>query len=316
MVDRDIRAVYCVEGGAQFTFQRASNKGCVRFLEATVHPDHLAKALSGEYALLGLPDLNFASYGRSRLIDEINLADRIITQSEFAAGTYRMHGVANEKLRVVPLGVDLTMFSPSPERRPEADSALRVLYVGQLSVRKGVIRLIEALNGLKENSVQLRMIGLLDSELRLSFNRLLSNSRVHIEWIPGVARYELPVHYRWADLLALPSLCDSFGQVVLEAMACGTPVLVTSACGAPVADGVDGWVVPSADNQALTDKVALAVSLNRSKLAELGNNAARHAARYSWQGFAARMLAVLSEPMQMGSPAQPDVSGQPGKAPG
>jgi glycosyltransferase involved in cell wall biosynthesis len=296
MLHKDARVVYCVEGGAAATFSRAHLYGCRRLLEGTLHPDYAVNALAKEYENLGLRYTASIVYPRGRLMSEIESCDGLITQSEFAANTYRANGIPAAKLHIVPLGVDLDTFRPADTPVPrKRRQPVRLLFVGQLSVRKGVARLLDVLDQLSKESVEVTLIGMLDADLRPTFERMRAASSHKINWIPGMSRRELVAYYQAADLFVLPSLCDSFGQVILEAMACGTPALVTDTCGAPVRDGLDGWVVPVGNTEALAQKLMVAVQLGSQGLAKLGSNAADQASRYSWRAFRVRMAQLISQ---------------------
>jgi glycosyltransferase involved in cell wall biosynthesis len=126
-----------------------------------------------------------------------------------------------------------------------------VLYVGSICIRKGVQYLLEALEQLPPEVATLTVVGLMHEEFVSIWNRAVPPHQARVVWKGGVSRSELPAIYREADVMVLPSLCDSFGQSVIEALACGTPVIATTNCGALPRPGVDGLVVPPGDSQAL-----------------------------------------------------------------
>ena len=147
---------------------------------------------------------------------------------------------------------------------------------------------MEAVRLFPAGTIELILIGLMDEEFQSLWNRLRGDAK----WLRGLARSDLAHYYRSADLLVLPSVCDSFGQVALEAMACGTPVIITSACGAPVRDGIDGFVVPPRDTHALRHAIRTALG-ERDALAELGQNASQHACEFTWDRFHHHMVQLF-----------------------
>ena len=82
--------------------------------------------------------------------------------------------------------------------------------------------------------------------------------------------------FRRADVFVLPTLCDSFALVHLEAMACGVPVITTPNCGSVVRAGVDGFIVPIRDAAAIADKVELLLT-DRALRARMGRSARERA---------------------------------------
>jgi D-inositol-3-phosphate glycosyltransferase len=119
-----------------------------------------------------------------------------------------------------------------------------------------------------------------------------------IRWIPGLARRDLVEHYRNADVVVLPSLCDSFGQSVLEAMACGTTCIVTDACGVPVKNGHDGVVVASDQIEAFANAFEV-LATDSSSLASLGVAAATTARAYGWDRYRVQMIQLLRASMEV-----------------
>jgi glycosyltransferase involved in cell wall biosynthesis len=281
--------VYVIEGLAYQIIKRARQGGAVGVLQGSIHARHTASILAPEYRSLGLP-FNSQTLGISRLEREYAEADFVVVQSSFAASTYIQAGVPAQKLVAIPLGVDLSIFSPaSTERGPSPTRTFQVLYVGQISVRKGVARLVEAIASTSDVEIELILIGKMDTEFASIWDRVQRVGGNRLRWIPGVARHELPIHYRHADLVVLPSLLDSFGATALEAMACGTAVLVTDACGVPVRNDVDGIVVPARDTRAIAQAISTLAS-DRSRVARYGENGRQRATQFPWSRFQAAIL--------------------------
>jgi D-inositol-3-phosphate glycosyltransferase len=110
------------------------------------------------------------------------------------------------------------------------------------------------------------------------------------------AQETLPYYYSAADMLIMPSYYESFGMVALEAMACGTPVIVSQVGGLPylVQDGKTGFVVPSGGPEVLVDP--LNQLMNDNELRErMGNQAAAYAKGYSWELIAKKINKVYQE---------------------
>lgn len=157
------------------------------------------------------------TYGRFAVPRAVRAARLLIAVSEFTRDELvELLAVDVERIRVVPNGIS-ALFSPDG---PAADGDY-VLAVGTLEPRKNLPRLIEATRGL---DAELRIVG-----VRGWGDVDVDESRVR--WLGEVPDEELAVLYRGARCVAYPSLYEGFGYPVVEAMACGTPV-VTSAGGA------------------------------------------------------------------------------------
>ena len=149
-------------------------------------------------------------YGRAGLVRVLRAADAIVAVSEFSRDeTIELAGVPAERIRVVPNGVD-AVFAPDG---PRADGDY-VLAVATLEPRKNLARAVEAA---REAGVELRVVG------------ARGWGGVDVDgWVGEIPDAELAALYRGARCVLYPSLYEGFGLPVLEAMACGTPV-VTSA---------------------------------------------------------------------------------------
>lgn len=176
---------------------------------------------------------------------EWGLADRILVASTFTRDAIDSSGGPIDRCRVVPLGVDLNVFTPGPQRAPKRDR-LRVLFAGQVRLQKGIPYLLEALRCLNSRRVEVKIAG----HVQLHREKLQSYEK-YAQFLGAVPRARMIDLFHWADLFVFPSVCDGFGLAVYEAMACGVPVVITDGAGAEIRHGVDGLVVAARDANGL-----------------------------------------------------------------
>lgn len=199
--------------------------------------------------------------------------------------------------RVIPNGVD-TMAPPAAPK-PHADE-LRLIFVGRPEERKGLPMLLSAFAALREHrNARLTVVGTERSEVM----RFLADPSVAdgIEMLGRVSDEELWRRLHESDLLCAPSLAgESFGMILTEAFAAGTPVLASNIAGYAdvVTDGVDGVLVPPADPQALAEEL-LRLSDAPERLARMGEAARESAARYAWPRVAAQVEQVYEQVQEL-----------------
>jgi phosphatidyl-myo-inositol alpha-mannosyltransferase len=181
---------------------------------------------------------------------------------------------------IVPNGVDIDAAPKGP--KPQSDE-LRLLFVGRAEERKGLPVLLSAFQALVEHvPSRLTIVGA-DPE---DVSRLVSDPDVlsHIDVLGKVSDSVLWRQLGDADLLCAPSLAgESFGMVLIEAMAAGTPVIASKIAGYSdvVTDGVDGVLVPPADPQALAEEMQL-LAHEPERLTAMGEAGRQSAERYAW----------------------------------
>ena len=202
---------------------------------------------------------------------------------------------------IVPNGVDLD--GPPTGPKPDADH-LRVLFVGRPEERKGLPVLLQAFEGLVEHvPARLTVVGAGPDDV----HRYLSESSVEpaVEALGRVEHAELWRRLHEADVLCAPSLSgESFGMILTEAFAAGTPVIASNIAGYAdvVTDGVDGVLVPPADAQRLAEELQALHHEPRRRIA-MGKAARNSAARYAWPRVAERVEAVYAEAAAASEPA-------------
>jgi glycosyltransferase involved in cell wall biosynthesis len=179
-------------------------------------------------------------------------ADAITVPSRFAARSFLESGVDPAKLHVIPYGVDLRRFRPTTPR----DSDFRVLFVGQLGVRKGIGYLLKAFRHAQLPGAKLVFVGSPTGET----NALLGGDALDgVEFTGALSRDEVAVQMSRASVMVLPSVEEGLAMVQAQALACGCPVIATVNSGAEdlFDDGKEGFIVPARDPDAIARALTL-----------------------------------------------------------
>lgn len=230
-------------------------------------------------------------------------ADMVIAVSECTRrDAIRWYQIPEERIRVIYEGVE-ERFRPAP---PEAVAALRaryglperfILYVGTIEPRKNLPTLFAAYRRLLDRWPDLGLVvagkpGWLTRGTFQALRRLGLEGRVR--FLGYVPEEDLPPLYTAAAAFAFPSLYEGFGLPPLEAMACGTPVVVADAAALPEVVGEAGLRVPPDRPEAWAAALEAVLSdpLLRARLREAG---LRQAARFRWDEAAAQTVAVYEE---------------------
>lgn len=187
-----------------------------------------------------------------REMEEYQFADLITVPSNFAAKSFYDRGFTKDKIRVIPYGIDLSVFHPVGEPDPER---FDVLFAGQLSLRKGVVHLLRAFERLQHPKKRLILVGSDSSEL----GKVVAEyaSRLPIEVLGHIPQSTLKNYMSRSHVFVLPSIEDGYGLVMIQSMACGAPVIASANTGADmlITDGQEGFVVPAGDDDALTQRL-------------------------------------------------------------
>jgi glycosyltransferase involved in cell wall biosynthesis len=220
---------------------------------------------------------------------EITLAAHILTVSELARQTYLAAGVSAEKVHAVPLGADLALFSPDGTPRT---GDLVFLFSGATLHRKGFDLLLEAFDRVRaaHPAVRLRLAGPRGDATPLLDRR----GTAGIDVLGPLPQPALAAELRRADVLVLPSRNDSYGMVVAEALASGTPALVSEMVGSKelVSEGRTGWIVPVGDAAALAERMAWCAG-NPEAVRALGGACRRAAEAATWPAYHRRLAELL-----------------------
>ena len=290
---KGLDAVYAYEDGAAATFQAAKQQGILCLYDLPIVFYRTSREIQ-ESEAKRFPELASAlqaakepAWKIDRKQQEIQLADRIFVPSSFVRNSLLDAGVKPEKISVIPFGAPIDYFQP----KPKTDPLFRVLFVGRVGPRKGVHYLLPAWRELKLPDAELLLVGI--NELPDGY---LAKYADTLRYVPSVPHASLNEYYSSANVLVLPTLVEGLPLVILEAMACGIPVITTPNAGVSdiITDGVEGFVVPVRDVEALKEKLEWCYK-HPLELAEMGKAARRQAEQLTWNLYRQKLANQIKE---------------------
>jgi len=177
---------------------------------------------------------------------ECTLADQIVVNSAWSRDALLEEGVPSEKIRVVPVAYEAppesTSFQHHYPLRFTVERPLRVLFLGQINLGKGVGPLLDAVKLLAREHIEFWFVG--PAQVTLPAG---------VRWFGVVPRVDVDKFYKDADVFIFPTLSDGFGLTQLEAQAWKLPVIASRNCGEVVRDGVNGVVLEEVTGEAIAE---------------------------------------------------------------
>ncbi len=218
---------------------------------------------------------------------DIQNADHIIANSGFVKRTLEIYNnIDPNRISVVPMGVNTDLFRPREQASSEVDP-FTILSVGGISYRKGVYYLIEAYKKLNLPNAKLVLVGAPGDA-----HALLKTSEGDIDYIPHLPHTELVSLYQSGSVFVFPSLAEGSALVTYEAMASGLPLVTTFEAGSVVRDGLDGFIVPAKDVDALAEKIHFLYN-NRDIAYAMGKEGRQSMVEnYTWQNYADNIVSI------------------------
>jgi starch synthase len=275
-------------GGGRVVQERGGVFICER---ASTHIRWVQRMLGEEYERHGLAPPPFYEPLVEKELAEYEQSDVVVVPSAFVRDTFISEGVPGEKIVVNPYGVSLTAFGRDPVER--SDGEFRVLWVGQISLRKGIPYLLEAFQRLRHPRKSLTLVGAVQADMRA----LLPNMPLDGVRLTGVAtKPQVRAAMNQADVFCIASVEEGMAVVTGEAMACGRPVVATfnSGAGEIVTEGQEGFLVPARDVAELTDRLQRLAD-DPDLRERMGEAASIKAASLGgWAGYGGRYLDLVS----------------------
>lgn len=276
--------VVCFENSAARTFAAAKSIGAKCILDA---PSIHYKAAED---LIGFSTSGYLEKINRRKDKELDLADAVITCSQFAADTYIAAGIDREKIKPLLLGAAL----PEGVSRTEKDGPIRFIFAGAMSERKSIDLILSVFSKLAMEGANaiLTIVGGTESQRWVEQASGMDN----VNYIGAVSQKDLYNYFASSDCLLLPSRFDAFGMVVAEAMAVGVPAIVSETTGARAMIEKfpgSGWVVKAEEDE-IHDLVKRIV--NEEVDLKIASNVALKASEFfTWQAYRKRVVRIVRE---------------------
>jgi glycosyltransferase involved in cell wall biosynthesis len=183
--------------------------------------------------------------------NECALAEQIVVNSNWSKNALLSEGVTEEKLRVVPLAYETSSDLTFQREYPDSftsERPLRVLFLGQINLRKGVGQLLEAIKSLADEEIEFWFVGPTQIHIPSELKHI-----PRVKWFGVVPRIDVARYYKEADVFILPTLSDGFGLTQLEAQSWKLPVIASRHCGEVVRADENGVVLEEVSGQAIAE---------------------------------------------------------------
>lgn len=294
----EARVIWGFNGAALELFEWAKSKKIRCVLEQTIAPRVVEIQLLSE-ELERWPDwepglrLLLEGDARSeREKREWEQADRIVGGSQFVVDGLKSCDVPASKCKVIPYGVDVGRFGVTGRTTGGAGGRpLRVLFIGEVGLRKGAPYLLEALKMLGPTKVEARFVG----GVVLSRDKIIRYQDV-VKILGPLPRSEIPKNYSWADVFCIPSICEGSATTTYEALSAGLPVVATPNTGSIIQDGVNGFIVPIRNPEAIAGALER-YQLDRQLLQTHIDGTVKALEHISLEAYGGRLVNVIREVM-------------------
>lgn len=209
----------------------------------------------------------------------------------------------NEKVfpahyEIIPNGIDLPHFANATPLEELSDGKVNIVFVGRMEKRKGLKYLVEAYSHLKWAFPDIRLIVVGPGRVPLRLKSYIARNKVQDVIFTGGVPYDvLPRYYHSADIFCAPNTGkESFGIVLIEAMAAGKPIVATDIEGfrCVIQHGEQGLLVPPRDSRSLADAITVLLR-NPGLRKRMGERGRSNVEQYDWKQVATRVVACYNQ---------------------
>jgi glycosyltransferase involved in cell wall biosynthesis len=191
--------------------------------------------------------------------EECSVSDRIVVSSVWSSQALQQLGIPPDKLDIIPLAYDPCKQAQDFERTYpptfSAERPMRVLFLGQIILRKGIAALLEAAELLRGQPVEFWLVGSQGVARPKQYEM-----QEQVRWIGSVPRGTTAQYYQQADVFLFPTLSDGFGITQLEAQSWKLPLITSRFCGEVVKDKVNGLVLSEVTGEAIANALLLCLN--------------------------------------------------------
>ena len=221
---------------------------------------------------------------------ELQAAEYYLVPSAFVGRSLQFSGIDRSKIFYCPYGVDIEEFWEKEHKDiPPGSRPLEFIYVGGVKELKGIAYLLQAFEMIPGEQAFLTVVGKYDpaDEDTVPYAG-------KVNFTGPVLHSEVAGLLRKADVFILPSLGEGMSLSVIEAAACGLPLIVSENAGADelVKEGVNGFVVPIQSSQALIEKIHFFIE-HPDRIPQMGREARNTAEQYSWDSYSDQAVRAI-----------------------
>lgn len=220
---------------------------------------------------------------------EIESSQMFLVPSNFVARSLQFSGIDIDRMYRCPYGVDVGEFSPIETRMNNRTLPIKFVYVGGVKELKGISYLLKAFSKISPDIAQLTVIGNYNKD-----DKDIEPYKDHVIFTGNILHGLVAEELRRSDVFVFASLGDGLSLAALEAAACGLPLIVTENTGVidELTDGVEGFVIPIQDIDAITDKVLWFVE-HPDMISTMGEQARAFALKFTWDNYYHRIADIF-----------------------
>jgi len=260
-----------------------------------MHPKAHNKFLSDEYKKIGIMKKPILRERIDRQLLEIDIVDKVWSISSLVSDSYISNKIEKDKLINCGLGVDLEKYQPKDSIQKNSD--FNILFVGNINFEKGCHILLKACLQIESSrKINIILNGAIAKNFKSTFEILEKKlNKNGVKVVHGYAG--LPVkNYQKSSVFILPSIHESFGLVVLEAMASGLPIILSDNVGAKdcIKEDLNGFIFPATNDEELTKLIQKLID-NPAQLKKMGLHSREISKLYDWKIIVKNLLKIINE---------------------
>jgi glycosyltransferase involved in cell wall biosynthesis len=255
-------------------------------IEAQLVQQEAAKYPQLSPTIINTPDHQYWSNWQQ----ECQIADLIIVNSNWSQNALQKVGIDQHKITTIPLAYQATRQAKEFTRTyPENFSVqrpLKVLFLGQVIIRKGINAILEAVTLIQDYPLEFWFVGQVKVTLPKTFI-----THPQIKWFGAVSRSQTDFHYQQADVFLFPTHSDGFGLTQLEAQAWKLPIIASQFCGAVVKEQNNGLILPQITGKAIAETLIFCLQ-NPQKLAKFSSNSTQVLSGFTLSKLAQKITTI------------------------
>ena len=244
--------------------------------------------------ILSLPQKIYAKFMLNKAVKR---SDIVLTVSEFSKQEIIKYTGTSKDIKVIYNGIEPSWYKEQPVSLSERDNY--ILYVGNVKPHKNLVRALKAFLLLKEKNLKFKIVGKKDNFITadMEVKKIAQKLGNRVEFLGYVRDNELKKLYRKAKLFLFPSLYEGFGLPPLEAMACGTPVIVSKVASLPEVCGDAAYYVNPYDINDIARGMETVLK-DKGLQKELIQKGLKRVKLFSWEESAKKLIEVIEEVVQ------------------